>query len=183
MATLTALRLLTTETIDRIRQEVRKLRILSQGSLSIRTATELVTNVVVELYNPILAKLDPIQLGEMQRALKITEEYGHRLLEKGQNINAGALKKLIEEYPTHSFIIDEPEARQLFKWVRPPSMLERMIALSLGELAHKEKMLLECENGLLYLNLEDASLSINEQFSGNAKLRAKNEKKTNSTTK
>ncbi|HEY9688185.1 MAG TPA: hypothetical protein V6C52_14520 [Coleofasciculaceae cyanobacterium] len=171
VATLSSLRMLTDEALDWIERETRKIRALSGGSISVRTASELITNAVIGLYKPILAQLDPIHLGEMQRALRITEEYGRRLIEKGQNADIQALKKLIEEYPAHAFIIDEPEAKNLFKSVRTPNALEQLIILALGDLAlmPTEREIVPYGHGLLFLNKEDSSLSINAQFDGKVK--------------
>ncbi len=151
--TLTTLRILTCEAVDAIKKEVRKLRLQTGGSITLPTATSFMTDLIQGLYQPILAQLDPVHLGEMQRALRIAEEYGYRLLEISGNISPENLEKLVSGYPSHAFVIDEPEARKLFKQIRQLNALEQMIILALGESAILPQDLpMTKANGLLYLN-------------------------------
>jgi hypothetical protein len=57
-------------------------------------------------------------LGEQKRALSIAFEYAERLNQKSNNLKESSLNKLIEGYPSHSFVIDYYEAVQLFHEVR-----------------------------------------------------------------
>lgn len=90
------------------------LQILSSGSgnISTRTASEIATKLVTGLYTPLSAQIDPLRLGEVQRAISVAKAYGERL--GLTNLKPGALDKLIEQYPSHSFVIDMQEAADLF---------------------------------------------------------------------
>jgi hypothetical protein len=85
----------------------------SDGAISTTTACEIASKLVAGVFAPIAAQIDPQKMGEMQRMISIAKAYGERL---GQhNLRAGALDRLVEEYPSHGFIIDFKEARTLFK--------------------------------------------------------------------
>ncbi|NJK36080.1 MAG: hypothetical protein HC919_14710, partial [Oscillatoriales cyanobacterium SM2_2_1] len=88
-----------------------------QPTFTTRTAADLASHMAVELLAPISSQIDPLKLGEMNRAMQIASEYGLRLnptLEK-------TIGQLVEGYPSHSFVIDFNEARELFRTVREPT--------------------------------------------------------------
>lgn len=97
------------------------LNINGGSGLSTKVASEIAGSLVMGLFEPMFAQIDPIRLGEMNAALQIAHEYGNRLNEKAQNLKDTALSKLINNYPTHGFVIDRAEARKLFERVVPPS--------------------------------------------------------------
>jgi hypothetical protein len=101
------------------------------SGLSTKVASEIAGNLVKGIYEPMYAQIDPIRLGEMNAALQIAHEYGTRLNNKAESLKSGALRRLIHEYPTHGFVIDRAEARELFQRVDLPSEPEAGI----GELA------------------------------------------------
>jgi hypothetical protein len=94
------------------------------GRLSTRLAGEFASKVAVGIVEPLYAQIDPNRLGEMQRAMQITHEYGERLDGHSSNLKEGSLDKLVAGYPSHSFVIDRKEARELFRRVGPPSRAE-----------------------------------------------------------
>jgi len=98
------------------------------SGLSTKTASEIASKLVIGLFEPMFAQIDPIRLGEMNAALQIANEYGNRLTEKSKSLKSGALAKLINNYPTHGFVIDRAEARKLFERVDPPSEHEQSLA-------------------------------------------------------
>lgn len=85
-----------------------------------KTAADIAAKLVDGLIAPIAAKIDPITLGEHQRAMRIAYDYGKRLNERVKSLQEGALEKLISEYPSHGFVIDRKEAASLFKRVEAP---------------------------------------------------------------
>jgi len=87
----------------------------SKNSITTRTAAEICSKLSVGLISPISAQIDPVKLGEIQRAIKIAEKYGTRLL---RGHNQGIISKLIVGYPSHGFVIDYVEAKDLFCNVR-----------------------------------------------------------------
>lgn len=84
---------------------------------STKMAGELASKLACGVVEPLYAQIDPNRIGEMQRAIQIAHEYGRRLDGHGSNLKEGALDTLVAGYPSHSFVIDRKEARQLFKSV------------------------------------------------------------------
>ena len=95
--------------------------------ISTKSAADVSTKLAIGIYEPILAQVDPMRLGEMEAALQIAYEYGRRLNEKSDILQADALLQLVHGYPSHSFVIDRKEARVLFKQVRAPNEIEMHI--------------------------------------------------------
>lgn len=100
---------------------------INAGSgMSTRVASEIASKLVIGLYEPVFAQVDPIRLGEMSAALQIAHEYGTRLNEAAKNLKESgiSLNKLVNTYPTHGFVIDRAEARKLFERVDAPEAHE-----------------------------------------------------------
>lgn len=93
----------------------------ANSGLSTKVASEIASKLVIGLYEPMFAQVDPMRLGEMSAALQIAHEYGTRLNEKSKSLKSDALKKLINKYPSHGFVIDRAEANGLFERVERPS--------------------------------------------------------------
>jgi len=94
---------------------------LTQGAgLSTRVASDIACRLTTAVFEPIAAQIDPIKLAEMQRATEIAFEYGNRLNEKSQNLQTGGIAKLVTGYPSHGFVIDRREARNIFLRVERP---------------------------------------------------------------
>lgn len=90
-------------------------------NLSTKISGELATKLVVGLFSPIYAQIDPVKLGEHQRANFIGHEYGRRLAEKSKNLKKTAIMQLVSGYPSHGFVIDRKEAKALFERVDKPT--------------------------------------------------------------
>lgn len=114
------------EALDTFRDYL--LDINSGSGLSTKTASEIASKLVIGLFEPMFAQIDPIRLGEMNAALEIANEYGNRLLEQSKSLRQGALGKLVHNYPTHGFVIDRAEARKLFHRVSAPTEAESVLA-------------------------------------------------------
>lgn len=97
------------------------------SGLSTKVASEISSKLVIGLYEPLFAQVDPIKLGEMNAALQIARHYGERLNDKSRSLKADALSKLIMGYPTHGFVIDRSEARTLFERVGAPDEREKAV--------------------------------------------------------
>jgi len=93
----------------------------SGGAITTKTAGEIATSIAVGLVAPITQQLDPLRIGENQRAMNVAIEYG-RLL----GGTPDALRKLTMGYPTHGFVIDFAEVKRekLFSCARQPTDLE-----------------------------------------------------------
>lgn len=106
-------------------------------SISTKTVTDIAVKLTCGTFSHIYQQIDPIHVAEAERALQVAKAYGYRLAAHSQNlINApnDALEHLISHYPSHGFIIDEGEARKIFKNVRGFTQDERELMKFLGPL-------------------------------------------------
>ena len=89
--------------------------LLALRSLGIttKTASEIGSKLAIGIIQPISSQIDPLKLGEVQRSIKIASSYAERIV-KGGEISE-SVKKLIGNYPSHSFVIDYEEMKELFK--------------------------------------------------------------------
>ena len=129
-----ALELLSGHAFDKFEECMLSISHRSGGSVRIKTASEIAVQLVASWLNPIAEQIDPLRLGEAQRAIAIAKEYGVRIGSK--NLNPGALDTLVEGYPSHSFVIDQEEADKLFKNVRSIEEKELEIAEGLSPHTH-----------------------------------------------
>lgn len=93
--------------------------------LSTRLCAEFAATVASGIAAPLIGQIDPIRLGEMQRATRVAFEYGQRLNEYAYNLKDEALERLISAYPAHGFVIDRKEAGELFRRVYAPTKSEQ----------------------------------------------------------
>jgi hypothetical protein len=62
-----------------------------------------------------------MRLGEISRAMAIAEKYGTRLAEVKSSLKEEeSLKRLVEDYPSHGYVIDREEAAEIFNDVSEP---------------------------------------------------------------
>lgn len=120
-----ALNTLRSATFETFEQHFLQLRLRSGGAITTRMAAEIAARMVIGLFRPVYAQFDPMRLGENARSNQIAQEYGQRI--KGQNAKENCLARLINEYPSHGFVIDRDEATTLFNRVRPPTESEYRI--------------------------------------------------------
>lgn len=100
------------------REHFEQLRNDSAISLTTRTAVENAGTITSGLMGPIYAQIDPMRLGEVERLMQIAAEYGRRL---GRfNLKEDTIPRLLNGYPSHSFVVDRREARDLFESVERP---------------------------------------------------------------
>ena len=86
--------------------------------ISFKTAAQVASDLVTGLYSPILSQVDPIEVGEKARSMRIASDYGRRLDARSKNLKDDALDTLTQTYPAHEFVIDMQEAKSLFENVR-----------------------------------------------------------------
>jgi hypothetical protein len=98
-------------------------RIENDFQLTSRTCADIAARLTIGSVGRIYSQIDPMRLGDLQRAMLIAHDYGERL--STDNVKPEALKKLVAGYPSHSFVIDRKEATNLFRLVRAPSEDER----------------------------------------------------------
>lgn len=102
-------------------------------TITTRTAAEIASKLAVGLISPISAQLDPVKLGEVQRAIMIADAYGSRLCSDRNTIS-----KLIAHYPSHGFVIDYEEAKTIFPEVRFVNQHEARLERLLLNLVRKD---------------------------------------------
>jgi hypothetical protein len=107
----------------------------SGGLVTFRTASDIALRMTVGLFEPLYAQINPVEVGEMARSMRIARDYGERLGGHSGNMKSDALEYLCETYPSHGFVIDCDEAKSLFKNIREPTDSEHALAESLGPLA------------------------------------------------
>lgn len=91
--------------------------------ISTKMAADMASNLVNSIFSPIASQIDPLKMGEHQRATAVAMEYGQRLNALSQNLkNESYINKLISQYPSHSFVIDRKEATEIFKSVSKPAL-------------------------------------------------------------
>lgn len=131
-----ALQILQRKAFEMFEEYFLSINIKSAGRITFKTATEIAMNFSVGLFEPLYKQIDPVQVGEMTRSLKIATAYGKRLMVKSQNYTEKTLEILSETYPSHGFVIDKREAVTLFKNVRQPSGDEDDLRHSLENLGY-----------------------------------------------
>ncbi|MCJ2140366.1 SDH family Clp fold serine proteinase [Methylobacterium sp. E-066] len=128
----------------------------SRSQLSTKMAAELAASLTVGVMEPIYGQLDPIRIGEVERFVRIAQEYGERL--STANVSRGTIERLLSSYPSHEFVIDRDEARELFNQVEIPTDELEFIAQVFIGTHHPtaEKM----DSFVNYLNLEPEEIPV-----------------------
>lgn len=111
------------------------LKTRSGGRITLKTATEMASKLAIGTIAPIVAQIDPMHVGEVNRAMKIGLEYGSRLSKVSKNSDDEALQKLAHSYPSHGFVIDREETKSMFENVREPTAKESELLELLGPAA------------------------------------------------
>ncbi|HEV8038141.1 MAG TPA: hypothetical protein VGP62_04700, partial [Bryobacteraceae bacterium] len=115
LTVITALAALSENAQDAFDHFLLSLTARSGGRITVRTASEIAAKLTQALYAPIAEQIDPIHMGEVKRSMAIAKQYGERLLKKSELCDAERLNILISGYPSHSFVIDREEAKDMFK--------------------------------------------------------------------
>ncbi len=98
----------------------------SGQTVSTRLASEIASKLATGLLKPITAQLDPYRIGIAQRGLEVTKRYGQQMANT-RNLKYDAetvVNHLVNDYPTHAFVIDQQEATTLFRNVDSFTELE-----------------------------------------------------------
>lgn len=111
------------------------LEIAAKGASSIttHTAAEIASKLSVGIIAPITSQIDPLRVGEFERKMNISYEYGIRL-----NPNKELVSHLVRRYPDHGFVIDITEAQDLFGNVRELTPLENKLYDTLLRIEERE---------------------------------------------
>lgn len=116
---------LDTRTIEFFKEALIDLRTGSKGQISTKLASDIATKLAIGAYDKIYHQIEPVQLGAIERAINIASDYAKRL--KSKNVKPDAIDRLVNRYPSHSFVIDLEEAKELFNIVRTPNELEEQL--------------------------------------------------------
>ena len=110
----TALKGLAKETFSLFEKAMLDIQHRSRQSVSFEVSSRIATDLATRVMVPIYSQIDPESLGNDLRDLKIANAYGHRLARHSKNVRKRTVERLIEDYPSHDFIIDMTEAVTLF---------------------------------------------------------------------
>ncbi|MHA4868244.1 Clp protease/crotonase-like domain-containing protein [Duganella sp. PWIR1] len=106
--------------------------------LSTKIAGQLATNIAMAVAAPLYNQIYANRLGELRRTMEISKEYGERLNNFSHSLREEALETLCTAYPSHGFVIDSKEARELFQDVLPLTVEESAICTILWDLLGEE---------------------------------------------
>lgn len=106
----------------------------ANGSLSAKLLTSIAQHLAVETWRHIATQIDPYRLADVRRSMNIASAYAARLTLDGRsNMKPGTLDALINNYPSHTFVIDMKEAGELFTEVELATTEDIMVATMLVE--------------------------------------------------
>jgi hypothetical protein len=88
--------------------------LVERAGMSVKDAFHDAMPTVATTMATLYAKIDPSKIGSYRRSLAVAQEYAKRLLTARRVANAEKLaEKLVWKYPSHDFIIDRAEAREI----------------------------------------------------------------------
>lgn len=93
----------------------------SGNLVSFKLASEIAAKAASDMMSNIYSQINPVALGQDIRDLSVASAYCERLNRKYNNVRPDAIRKLVHEYPTHDFVIDNEEAKELFNRIELPS--------------------------------------------------------------
>jgi hypothetical protein len=93
----------------------------SSGLISFNVASKVAAEVTGQVMAPIFAQVNPDVVGSDFRDLRVAIEYGTRLIQTSKNAEQTTVHQLVTAYPSHDFIIDDEEAKKLFKNIEKPA--------------------------------------------------------------
>ncbi|MDK3075954.1 hypothetical protein QO034_23195 [Sedimentitalea sp. JM2-8] len=146
-----ALETLQVESGSHFQRFFRQLRFGSELGFSTKLSADIAAQMAVGLMGSVYSQIDPSRLGEVERHVRVSSEYGARLATR--NVKPNTIARLAASYPSHEFVIDRTEARQLFENIdRPTDDLEE-IAESLASV--KTSIIKSGDSVVLCLSGED----------------------------
>ena len=139
MVVRTALDGLADETFKVFENVMLRITLSSDHTIRFDVASRVASEIAIGVMAPVYAQVDPESLGNDLRDLSVATAYGERLAELGGNSTRETVRQLVEDYPTHEFIIDSAEAKKIFKTVREPSDEISRLIIELGEIIYSEQ--------------------------------------------
>lgn len=153
LAIMTALNALNEHAVSSFASNLVKIRYGNR--ISTKMSAEISTKLTEAMISPMSSQIDPIKLGEHQRAMSIAISYGNRLAKKSKNLKDGALSKLIASYPSHGFVIDRKEARDLFHNVESPVDEKLSLYNLLCEMTRNETLSLDGKPTIMDITVDE----------------------------
>lgn len=93
----------------------------SGTAVSFRLAADIASRTSARVMSRIYEQINPDALGQDYRDLNIALKYGERLNRRYGNLKKNALRRLVYDYPSHDFVIDLEEAKEIFERVELPT--------------------------------------------------------------
>jgi Serine dehydrogenase proteinase len=113
---------------------------------SMKVLEDIAARISIGLLAPISNQIEPARLGELDREISVARDYGERLNRDRHKIT----ESLIKSYPSHSFVIDYEETRELFgNCVRQPTEIESKLVKLISEAPYNSYRLIGCLEKLL----------------------------------
>jgi hypothetical protein len=122
MSLVQSLNALRVEAESSFEQIATRLRSRRGAAMTARAANEHASSMAIGLLTPVFAQIDPLQIAEVDRAVRTARLYAERL--GLANLKREGLERLLTGYPSHDFVIDRDEADDLLRTVRAPTDLE-----------------------------------------------------------
>ncbi len=135
LTVLSAIKALEDKTFELFETSFLRLKARSSGRITLKSAMEMANKLAIGTITPVMSQIDPMHVGEVSRAMNIGLEYGKRLDNKSKNCKFDTLTQLANAYPSHGFVIDRDEVKNLFNKVREPIPLEAELLDELGNVS------------------------------------------------
>lgn len=107
----------------------------SQGNVSFKLASDVSTQICSALLSPVYGQINPDIVGSEHRDLNVARDYALRLASVSKNSPESSIRKLVRDYPSHDFVIDFREAKELFHSVNYPEKELFSLLVDYGEAA------------------------------------------------
>jgi hypothetical protein len=91
------------------------------GSVSFKFASEIAQKIASDMIESVYQRVNLDAIGDDIMNLRVATEYCERLNKRFGNLKPGAINTLVHKYPSHDFVIDFDETKELFHRVAPPS--------------------------------------------------------------
>jgi hypothetical protein len=122
--------------------------ITERSGLTVGESVQHAIRFVEATTGPLFRQVDPRDLGNCSRALSIGTEYGYRLLGRQGKQTEEEIKrvidKLVQGYPSHDYVIDYCELRELGFDVRFFTEKEQVALQGLASLLSKREPIVNC---------------------------------------
>lgn len=87
----------------------------NRSRIALKSSMEIASEMVTKMYAPIMEQINPLDIGEMHRAMNIAQGYAQVM--SSSNFKKDKIGKLIGGYPCHSFVLDKKQAQEFFNKV------------------------------------------------------------------